>query len=363
MRIVLFVNSAKTFFWHRKSLADRLLSQGHEVIVVCSRDGDIDRFAQEPYKTVFLDMSRKGMNPLKELFIFVKMLKTFAQLKADVCHNFTIKCVIYGSLAQRLVGINKIINSITGLGIVFVRGGLLQKFVEMLYRFVFFISRSRVIFQNPDDMNFFIKSGMVNQLQTHLIYGSGVNTETFYPVTKDFSIPRIVFASRLLKSKGVLDLLNASVSIMNMGIQHELLIAGEFDPMSPDTLKEEDLEPFRCLEHVKILGNVSRIDDLLKECHVACFPSYYREGVPKFLIEAASSGLAIITTDTPGCREVIEDNGYLIPPHDPEALQSSLEKLLSSAQLMEQYGEKSREIALKKFSEKHILCEIISLYE
>lgn len=360
MKIALFVNSAKTFFWHRKALADRLVKEGHDVHIICSLDGEVERFALEPYTTHLVSLSRKGKNPFSEMFLIYQLYLLFKKIRPDVCHNFTIKCVIYGSLAQRLVGVRRIVNSITGLGIVFVNGGMLQKVVEKLYQFSLNVSRSKVIFQNPDDQKLFIDHGLVQPEMSVLIKGSGVDTQKFTPAEK-FEQKTIIFASRLLKSKGILELLEASVRLHSNNIPHTLLVAGEIDN-APDSINIEEIERFKQYDHIKFLGNVRDIEKFMNSSHIACFPSYYREGVPKFLLEAASSGLAIVTSDMPGCREVIDGNGILVFPKHLDLLVTALTEILTNDTKLERFGEKSREIALTRFSEEIILSEILPLY-
>lgn len=362
MKIVLFVNSAKTFFWHRRSLADLLIKQGHEVIILCTRDGQVQKFEELGYSVKLIDMSRKGRNVFKELLLILKLVRVFKELKPDLCHNFTIKCVVYGSLAQRVAGVSRIINTVTGLGIVFVNGGLFQRLVEILYRVSFAWSDSDVIFQNPDDRNLFLSKNLVKSSKTHLVLGSGVDIEKFKPSEKSFETIKIVFASRLLKSKGILDLLEASLALNNRGIGHELHIAGEVDSMSPDSITVDDIKRYSGISHIHWLGNVENVQDLLSSSHVACFPSYYREGVPKFLIESAASGLAIITTNAPGCREVVNQNGILVKPRDSGELEEALEALILNHELIKNFSARSRELAVSKFSEFQTLKEITAVY-
>ncbi len=361
MKIVLFVNSAKTFFWHRKALADRLVKEGHDVYVICSNDGDVKKFANQPYKTILVNLSRKGKNPFSEVALLVKLYFLFRKIQPDVCHNFTVKCVIFGSFAQKLAGVPKIINSITGLGIVFVKGGWLQTLVEKLYKFSLGISKSRVIFQNEDDRKLFIEKKIVAPVRATLIASSGVDVDKFKPLEK-YPIITIIFASRLLKSKGVLFLLEASTKLHREGYVHNLLIAGESDTMSSDSINEKEIQQYKSQSHIEFLGNIENIHDLINASHIACFPSYYREGVPKFLIESAAAGLAIVTTDMPGCRDVVKGNGTTIPPQDSEALFCALSDLLKNPTKISELGLRSREIAIEFYSEKKVLTEIIGLY-
>jgi len=361
MKIILFVNSAKTFFWHRKPLADKLVLEGHEVIVVCADDGPVERFKTEPYRTILVDMSRKGMNPLTELLILNNLYAIFKQVNPDLCHNFTIKCVIYGSIIQRLAGCKKIINSITGLGYVFIKGGLIQRLVEILFKIAFKFSSSSVIFQNNDDYSLFIDRKLVTKEKAHLILGSGVDTDFYRPEAKNIEGLNIVFAGRILKTKGVLELLKASIKLTEEGIIHRLYIAGETDPMNPDTLTKSDLDYFRKYDHITFLGNVNDMRELYGIADIACLPSY-REGLPKFLLEAMASGLPIITTDTPGCRELIDGNGRLVKVADVQGLREAIYDFSINRKDLKELGIKSRLLVEKKYSLNKILQQILDLY-
>lgn len=361
MKIVLFVNSEKTFFWHRRSLADLLIRQGHEVNIICSNKDGGEIFAKSSYKVFFLNMSRKGINPFQEFKTLSELYQLITKIRPDLCHNFTIKCVIYGSLVQRFLRVKHIVNSITGLGIVFTKRGILQVIVKLLYSFVLKYSRAKMIFQNEDDYNFFKNSNLLKNNKATLIPGSGVNTELFFPAEKIAPV-KVIFASRFLRSKGMLETLRVSVKLYANGIKHELLVAGDFDPASADSLTEADLRDFRIYEHIKFLGNVHEIEKVINRCHVACFPSKYREGVPKFLIESAASGLAIVTSDRPGCRAVVTSNGFLVDPNDENDLYKHLKKLLHSPETIATFGTVSRQLALSKFDERIILQDIVNFY-
>lgn len=361
MRIILFVNSAKTFFWHRKPLADKLVREGHEVVVVCADDGPVERFKTQPYRTIIVDMSRKGMNPFSELLILKKLYSIFKEVKPDLCHNFTIKCVIYGSIVQRISGCKRIVNTITGLGYAFIKGGFIQKFVEILFKVSLRFSNSSVIFQNNDDYSLFLENNIISPEKAYLIPGSGVNTDFYKPTAKEKGIINILFAGRILKSKGVLELLKASIELFEMGYVHNIYLAGELDPMNPDTLTDMDLKLFGKFGHIKFLGNIDDMRPYYAQADFACLPSY-REGLPKFLLEAMSCSLPIITTDTAGCRELIDGNGYLVPIKDQVSLKRALEKMMISRDEMTQMGKRSRELVLRSFSEDKILSQIVGLY-
>jgi glycosyltransferase involved in cell wall biosynthesis len=361
MRIILFVNSAKTFFWHRKPLADRLVREGHEVIVVCADDGPVERFKSESYRTIILDMSRKGINPFSELLLLRKLYAIFKEVKPDLCHNFTVKCVIYGSIIERLTGCKKIINTITGLGYVFIKGGLIQRFVEILFKIAFKFSSSNVIFQNHDDYTLFVEKKIVSTEKAHLVLGSGVDTDFYWPQAKKTEGLNIVFAGRMLKTKGILELLKASIKLAEEGLIHKLYLAGEIDPMNPDTLAATELEYFQKYDHISFLGNVDDMRELYRMADIACLPSY-REGLPKFLLEAMASGLPVITTDTPGCRELIEGNGKLVKVADVQGLRDAIYYFSSNRNILIEMGIKSRLLVEKKYSLQYTLDQILALY-
>lgn len=356
MRVVLFINSVKTFFWHRQVLADFLISERHDVIIVCPHDEDYALLENSKYKTVLVKLNRKGMNPFREFANLLKLMTVFSELKPDLCHNFTIKCVIYGSIAQRIVGINRIINTVTGLGYVFIKGGFLQWFVQWLYRFAFSFSKSQVIFQNRTDFQLFTDLKIVSTNRAHLISGSGVDTHLIQPSNFNDRRPAVLVGARLLKTKGILEILQASAKRNN----HELWLAGDFDPSNPDSLTESDVAPFRKFSHIHFLGNTA-IVPLLKEASIGCLPSY-REGLPKFLLECAAAGLPIVTTDAPGCRDVIDGNGFLVPVGSIEPLFEKIQYLLGHPDEALRMGQRSRELAINQFNSEKIVRQITALY-
>lgn len=364
MKIILFVNSAKTFFWHRKSLADLLHHQGHEVVVVSSTDGDVSGYSKLPYRVILIPLSRKGLNFFSELRIFLRLVGIFWKERPAVAHNFTIKCVIYGSFAQKITGVPTVVNSITGLGYVFLKGGIIQKFAELLYKSAFLFSSSRVIFQNREDYFLFVKKGIVEGRQTVLVSGSGVNTSTYKPSSNHSDSTTVLFAGRLLKSKGLRECVEASKMLFGKGVRHNLFIAGELDTGNPDSFSLEELETLLSgCQHIHSLGAVEDMPKLYESSQIACLPSY-REGLSKFLIESASSGLPIVTTDAPGCADVVvNENGFQVPVGAVSELADALRKLIESPTLREQMGRKSRELACSQFDERIILSKIQRLYD
>lgn len=365
MKITLFVNSEKTFFWHRKSLADHLHSLGHEVLIISSTDGDWSRFHELPYRVILVPFSRKGRNPFNEMILFFRLVRIFWRERPEVAHNFTVKCVIYGSVAQKIVGVPKIINSITGLGYAFIKGGLIQLLVEWMYRCAFLFSQSSVIFQNDSDYDFFVNKGISASEKSSIINGSGVDTDYFKPSGNGIktNVISILFAGRLLRSKGLGELIQASSILLKEGVAHQLLVVGDLDDENPDSFTKEEIDEINeAHSHISFLGAVRDMRPIYERADVACLPSY-REGLSKFLIEAASSGLPLVTTDAPGCRDVaLEGNGLTVPKRSIIALGEKLRWLIEHPESRIEFGRKSRELALCRFDEKIILGKMLQIY-
>lgn len=362
MKITLFVNSAKTFFWHRKSLADFLQTQGHEVVIISSDDGEQDRFKELPYRVEIVPFSRKSMNPLREILLLVKLIKIFCSEKPSISHNFTVKCVVYGSIAQKIAGVPLIVNSITGLGYAFIRGGYIQNLIENLYRIAFLFSGSKIVFQNVQDYQLFTQKRIASGEASYIIEGSGVDLKKFEPSSVKYPEITIIFAGRLLKSKGLRELFKASENLIQSGTEHRLVICGEIDQGNPDSYDESEIQEIqRSQKQIEFLGNIIEIAQTLSKSHIACLPSY-REGLSKFLIEASACGLPIVTTDAPGCRELIDGNGYIVPVRDSIELTRKLKELIENSQLRLEMGLKSRDLACDRYNQDSVFAQVVEIY-
>jgi len=310
--------------------------------------------------------SRQGKNPLQELDTLRRLRKVYQAEKPDIVHHFTIKCVLYGSIAGRICGIPRIVNAIPGLGYIFSRGGesadLLQRLVKMIYRHA--LRGTTVIFQNPDDQAFFIREKLVMAEQSHLIRGSGVDLERFTPQPETAGDPVVMLPSRMLWSKGIREFIEAGRILRSSGCRARFILAGAGDPGNPEAVPQSQLEAWHAQGDAEWWGWTDDTPSLYHRAHIVCLPSTYGEGVPRSLVEACASGRPVVATDMPGCREVVLDgeNGFLVKPRDIQGLADALRRLVDDPLLRRKMGDRGRLLAAQEFSQQKVIDETIKLY-
>jgi len=363
-KILLFANTDWYIYNFRLSLAEELRNQGHEVVLL-SAPGDYYQLLQTSgFQWIPFPLSRQGINPFNELLTLWKLIRTYHRVHPDIVHHFTIKPVLYGSLAAHILRIPGIINSITGLGHLFIDTGLLTRVLravaKVLYRII--LPQTRVIFENPEDERTFIKQGLLRSEQSHLILGTGVDTERFRPSEKNNEIPLVLFASRSLVTKGLLEYVEAASILKQKGVEARFVIAGTTDPGNPASIPPEQIEAWKDTAVVELWGWQNDMPSILAQADIFCLPSY-REGIPNALLEACAAGLPIVTTDVPGCRDVVTNgvNGLLVPVKSSDGLASALETLIADQELRRTMGIAAREIAIQ-FNTKKVNAETLAVY-
>jgi glycosyltransferase involved in cell wall biosynthesis len=368
-RRMLFLANIDRFFWsHRLPLARAVQDAGIEVIVA-SPPGRY-RAAIEAAGIEFhpIRFQRESLNPLAEVLALRDIIGVYRRFRPDLVHHITFKSIVLGSLAARLVGVRAVVNAITGLGYVFTGQGLkravLRRVAEAGYSWALSGRRMRVIFQNHDDRDLFVGKRLVPADRTTVISGSGVDAQRFAPTPEPEGPVTVLLASRMLWDKGVGDLVQASRLLGQQGIPCRILLAGEPDPANPAAVAATQLAQWQAEGLVTWLGHQEDMPALVAGCHIACLPSY-REGLPLSLIEAAASARPIVTTDVPGCRDVVRDgvNGLLVPPRDPARLAAALRRLIEAPQLRQEMGRRGREMALERFTLQHVIDQTLSVYD
>ena len=370
----LFVaNTGFSLFNFRLPLMKYLARQGWEVVAVASDEADFKlRFAHEGFRFVDILIDHKGRNPISDTFLLMRLRTLYKRERPDLVHHFTIKPVIFGSLAARFAHVPAIVNTVTGLGYAFQNIGLLRRLVILLYK-VALSGRVRVIFQNKDDHSFFLSKGIIEGDKGRVILGSGIDTKTIYPNSKNRNKKgrRFVLVSRMLWPKGVAEFVRASEALKKSFPETQFIMAG--GPSgggaqgNPHAIPQEWLRGVNKNAHVKWIGRVppEEVMCLLDQSDAFILPSYYPEGIPRSLLEAAAKGKAIITTDTPGCREVVEDgvNGFLVPPMDVEALAERMIEFIRQPQLARRMGAESRRRAEELFDERIVFSKTALVYK
>jgi glycosyltransferase involved in cell wall biosynthesis len=366
-KIVFLYNSAGYLYRFRLGLMLSMKNKGWQVIAAAPFDESAAKIEAEGIRFLALPINRKGKNPWTDFRMGMRLAKFYRREKPDIVHHFTIKPVIYGTAAARFSGIPGIVNLIPGLGHVFLRGGILQLWVEGMYRTVF-SPRVQVIFQNRNDLEYFVKRKVVKQKQAHMIFGSGVDTEVFSPnrFPAVDAPSRITFSlvTRMLWEKGVAEFVEAAAIVKKRNPRAHFQLIGAPDTGNPASVSVAWLEEQQALDYIDWVGYIDDVRPYLAGSAAVVLPSY-REGAPRALLEAASMGKPIVATDVPGCREVVDDgiNGYLVPPKNAKKLAHAMLKLADDPAGRRQMGMAAREKAVKHFDERIIIRKTLEVYE
>jgi glycosyltransferase involved in cell wall biosynthesis len=369
--VLLFANTEWYLFNFRQSLAKALRDAGHEVLLV-SPDGPYGAKLRElGFRWEPIPMVRRSLNPLREYELVQWLRRFISRERVDLVHGFTIKPAVYGSIAARLEGVPARVNAVAGMGYVFTsnapRALLLRPIIRRLFRYALDGDGARLILQNPDDVAMFSDARLVKPDQVRLIPGSGVDCSRFTPVQHAYDRHkgrfRVVLPARLLWDKGLAEYVKASQLLRERGVPVDFLLAGEPDPGNPAAVPENLVRRWVDDGLVQWLGHVKDMPGLFHSVHAVVLPSY-REGLPKGLIEAAACALPLVTTDVPGCREVVTDgqDGLLVPVKNAPALADAIAKLESDPALCARLGAAARRKALSQFEERSVVERTLGVY-
>lgn len=361
-------------FLFRLPIMRSLIAQGHKVFALCPRGDVFDRFAEYGVTAIHYDIDRSSLNPLREYPVILHLASLLRRHRPDVLHTFTAKPNIYGTLAGRMARVPVIHNLVEGLGSFYVEDSLRNRCVracmEGLYAIACRLSDSTV-FVNRDDADHFRSHRLITQDKVRIIRSVGIDTQVFTPeihhalaarhdLQLDSSTRVVLMVARAIWHKGLAEYIDAARILRIQYPDAVFLLAGDVDQGNPSSATREYLldQP-----HVRWLGPRTDIAELTALCDVYVLPSY-REGVPRTLLEAASMAKPIVTTDTVGCREVVEDgvNGILVPVRDSEALARGIAALLDDPALRERMGRAGREKAVREFDVRHVVQQYLELY-
>lgn len=371
MKVLLFANTEWYLYNFRLSLARALRDAGHEVLLVSPAGPYGEKLTALGYRWMPAPMVRRSLNPLRELGLLYWLRNLILHEQVDLVHGFTIKCAVYGSLAARLANVPARVNAVAGMGYVFtsrdLKARVLKPIVSALMRLALDGQGARLILQNPDDVALFSSSGLVDPRRVRLIPGSGVDCARFTPVAPESRRAngrfRVVLPARLLWDKGILEYVEAARHLHARNRPIDFLLAGEPDAGNPATVPETAIRDWVRERSVQWLGHVEDMPSLFHSVDAVVLPSY-REGLPKGLIEAAACGLPLITTDVPGCREVVTDgvNGLLVPARNSVALAGAIARLHDDPALGLRLGTAARARALSEFDERSVITRTLGVY-
>lgn len=366
MKILLAANTDWYLYNFRLSLARWLRAAGVDVVLVSPDGKFVSDILKDGFRWINWNVGRKTTEPLREYDAVRKLAVVYRREKPDLVHHFTIKPVLYGSLAARLANVPALVNSVTGLGYVFLNqskeGAALRRVVLPFYRLAFSHRNLAVIFENPNDQQRFIEMGLISEEKTSVVQGVGVDVERFLPLPEPVGTPVVLFPARMLMDKGLGTLIEAA-RLLKETHAVRVVLAGEPDPGNPASVDASTLQAWQDAGLAEWWGFQAEMEAVYAQAAVVTLPSL-GEGLPTALIEAAACGRAIVATDVPGCRDVVEDgvNGLLVPPNEPATLAQALARLLDDVALRKRMGAAGRQRVMAQFADRLIIAQIVEKY-
>ena len=360
----ILINSGRTasYLSTRRNLIISIIARGHNLVLTGYQKGLEKEIEDLGAKFIKVPLSRAGFNPVLDIILLIKYCKIIKKEEIDVVHSYTIKPNIYGSLAAKIMGVKKIFPTLNGIGFAFTGEGLKAKFTRIIASFLYFWAfkcSSKIFFHNTDDIKLIVKSNLTTKDKCILTYGSGIDMQyyKYQEMPKAFSF---ILISRLLKSKGIMEYLNAAKVVKEKYPNIVFNLIGPTDP-NPTGIKINDIQYYLENDIIKYYNNQPDIRPFLKESSVVVLPSY-REGLPNTILEGMSTGRAVITTDVPGCRETVINgkNGYLVKPFSSDDMAQKMCWMIENKEKLEEMGKASIELAKSKFEVNKVNQIIIS---
>lgn len=367
-RLLIVVNVEWFFLSHRLPVALGALRAGYEVHIATSLTKGADVLQAHGFIVHAVEVDRSSASLSGLLKLFADLLHLFWAVRPNVLHLVTIKPVLVGGLAARCSPVGGVVYAVSGLGHVFVAEGVVGRVRRVLvrawYGFVLRARNMRIIFQNPTDRAAIESLTRLAPHQVVMIPGSGVDLSRYpyMPLLQD--IPIVMMASRLLRTKGVREFVAAARQLRAEGLNARFWLVGEPDAENPASVAISELKDWNDQDDVELLGHRTDIAKLMAQAHIVVLPSYYGEGLPKVLIEAAACGRAVVTTDMPGCRDAVEVGvtGVLVPPKDAPALAAAIRVLLVDPVACEAMGRAGRLRAERLFDVKAVVAAHLDIY-
>lgn len=371
--VLLVANCTWYLYNFREELIKDLQRKNYKLILASPFDKYHKKISKYFFNRENLFLIRGSENPIMEIISLIHLLFIFIKYKPDLVHNFTIKPCIYGSIISRILGIKNTINHITGLGPSFYSSRLKIKFINLIlmpiYKYAFDNKKNKIIniFHNNSDRNTFIKKGISKEENTITIGGSGVNIDNFKNntiKTESKKDKQLLFPARIIKEKGIVELINACNELWNENHKFILNIAGEIDKQNKSHLRKNALEFLIKNKNIRFLGKCKNMVQVYKKMDIVILPSW-REGLSKSLLESASMSLGIITTDVPGCNDIIKDkhSGLLVPVKSKDHLKSAIKQYLEFPELVEMNGKNARKTVKENFTTQKINSKILKVYD
>lgn len=370
-KLLFVVNVDWFFISHRLPIAIDAISQGFEVHLICSDTGKLGQLANLGINIHEVPFSRSGNVFLNELKTLICLRSLISVIQPDILHAVTIKPVLYSGVLSHIIPTSfKFVAAISGLGYVFsadnVKAKIIKCFVTVLYKLAFKHKFKTIIFQNKTDQDILSKVTSLKPSEKVLIKGSGVDLDLYTNTPEPLgNTIKIIMACRLLKEKGVYEFVEAAKLVKSTHPNVVFFLAGSPDIGNPNSISKNELNTWQDDGIITLLGHCDNIPQLFSESHIVTMPSYYGEGVPKALIEAAACGRPIVTTNNPGCSDAIipEKTGILVPIKDSLSLSEALTRLIDDKNLRLYMGNNAREYAISEFDIKNVVHKHSDIYK
>ena len=366
MKFIVISPKNRTIYNFRGDLIKEIIERGYEVVVTGPDHTDIDKIEALGVRFKEIPMEKTGTSILSDLKYCENLFRFLEDEKPDVTLSYTVKPVIYGAIAARRAGINNINCLITGGGYTFVSKSINARILGLIVRNLYRVGLSNathVIFQNKDDLREFCSKHLVSRKKCSYVNGSGVNMEHFKPVPMPVE-PTFFMLSRLLKSKGVGEYLEAARTVKKQYPQAKFNILGKYEYAMQDAMDKDYVESFILDGTVERFEETEDVRPYYEKCSVYVLPSY-REGTPRTVLEAMAMGRPIITTDTQGCRETVKDgvNGFLVPVNDSKAIAEKMIWFIEHSEAIHEMGKQSYQYVLKKFDVNKVNADMIRIMD
>lgn len=362
MKIIFSANSSRYLYNFRRNSIAALMKESHDIYCISPYDQFSEKLTSLGVNYIPMQLSRASINPFKEIQCILSIIKIFKKIGPDLVINFTVKCNLYGAIASIFLRKKPmVINNITGLGSFFIKRNIASFLINLLYGMI----KKRVYltyFQNQYDLSYFLQNKLVDEGMYELLPGSGVDCNHFIPSGKSSKNKtfRFIFVGRLIKDKGIMELIESSKRLANE-FNFELIILGIIDKENPTSLSDQELFKISNYSFIKIFFDVMDIREHLSTADCFVLPSY-REGLPRSALEAMSSGLPIILSDAPGCKDLVSNNinGLACNVRSVNSLYLAQKEMLSKdKQVLSIMGKNGRRLVLEKYSETIVIKSLL----
>jgi glycosyltransferase involved in cell wall biosynthesis len=369
-RGILFLVTEDWYFClHRLPIARAARDAGFRIMVATQVRDHGEVLEREGFQVIPMCWTRGSLNPLHTLAELRQIIGIYRKHRPDLVHHVAVRPSIYGSIAAALTGVSPVVNNLAGLGLAFSSGGayarLVRAVVTTAFRLLFGRPGNCTLVENSDDRAFLITKAGLDADSVILIRGVGVDIRRFAPTPEHLEgVPVVTFVSRMLWPKGVGELVEAAHILCERGVVVKVRLVGMPDTTSRVSVQEQQLAQWNSEGVIEWLGYRDDIPELWRASNIAVLPSYYREGVPRSLLEAAACGRAIVTTDMPGCREIVQHgiNGLLVPPRDSQAIADAIQQLVEDPATRQHMGAAGRVLVEEGFSEEYTVEQTLAVY-